>query len=672
MRRLLHASPASLLRSPDLPFLLLWIAALIAGVLMSRDFGLSWDEPLYYKYGEAVGYAYSPRAWLSGSFDLENAYGPSAEDHKIYGAAYLLVARNVMHTLQAITGAETADAWHLVNFLAFMGGVAFFYALCKRWMSPVASLLATALLASQPLLWGHAFINPKDIPFLAVFVASVHLGFRMVDQVVARGQGPSEARTPDPLRDQLRRRQATVLVYAVTLLVALLVLAAHLGATSAHLAIRQLVTAAHSAPRDSTLGRLFGVLASRADAVPVEAYIQKSWLLFLRARSALTILTLILLMMSGAILFPAATQRVFRVLDRILAPAPSRPTLRFSDLREWRLLEMAILPGMILGMLTSIRLVGFLAGALVILYYLAKAERRSLAPVIHYIAIAFLALIATWPYLWPSPVARFIEVARHMADNPKIVPVLYLGTVFMSNDLPRDYLPRLLGITLTEPTWILLALGVVAAGVRLSRRMLDWRDWTCILAWFFLPFVYVVVRRPPMYDGYRHFLFVLPPVFIVAGVGFDTIVSRLKRANLVVPLFIAVLVPGLAGIVGLHPYEYTYYNSFAGGTGGAFRTFETDYWLTCYRATMDQLAATTTGEASLYVRRQPSLARQYTLGGMRVELYDPEVGEVPAGALLLLTTRTNVDVGMYPGAPVLVTEGREGAVFCLVKRIVEQ
>ncbi len=108
MRRSL-LSPSRLLRSPDLPFLVLWLASLLAGILVFRDFGLAWDEPLFYQYSDAVGSAYSIPDWLNGSIDLERAYGPSAEDHKIYGAAYLLIGRNVTRALQALTGAEGMD-----------------------------------------------------------------------------------------------------------------------------------------------------------------------------------------------------------------------------------------------------------------------------------------------------------------------------------------------------------------------------------------------------------------------------------------------------------------------------------------------------------------------------------------------------------------------------------
>ncbi len=55
------------------PIVLLLIANLIVGLFTFRDYGLSWDEPLFYAYGDAVPYAYSISARLSGNFNLENA-----------------------------------------------------------------------------------------------------------------------------------------------------------------------------------------------------------------------------------------------------------------------------------------------------------------------------------------------------------------------------------------------------------------------------------------------------------------------------------------------------------------------------------------------------------------------------------------------------------------------
>src|SRR5512144_964356 len=164
------------------PIFLLLAVNILFGLFVFQDYGFSWDEPLFYDYGNALGYAYSPHEWFNGSFDLNKSYGSSGDDHKTRGPAYLLLAREPVYLLQA-SGLDQASAWHLINFLFFQLGVYFLYRLAARWMKPSAALAASALFSWQPLLWGHAFQNPKDPPFLAFFLASVCLGFEMVDHL---------------------------------------------------------------------------------------------------------------------------------------------------------------------------------------------------------------------------------------------------------------------------------------------------------------------------------------------------------------------------------------------------------------------------------------------------------------------------------------------------------
>src|SRR3972149_6432235 len=84
------------------PALALIAINLLIGLLTFRDYGFSLDEPLYYGYADALGYAYSPREWFSGDFQLYRAFGPSAWDHANRGPAYLLIARGPAHLLQAL------------------------------------------------------------------------------------------------------------------------------------------------------------------------------------------------------------------------------------------------------------------------------------------------------------------------------------------------------------------------------------------------------------------------------------------------------------------------------------------------------------------------------------------------------------------------------------------
>jgi hypothetical protein len=115
-----------------------------------------------------------------------------------------------------------------------------------------------------------------------------------------------------------------------------------------------------------------------------------------------------------------------------------------------------------------------------------------------------------------------------MADNPKLVPVLYDGSVYASNQLPAGYLPRMLALTLTEPVWPLATAGLPVSGVRLARRRIEWRTWIQVVLWLIVPCAYVITRRPAMCDGYRHFLFALPPIFIACGLALDALWSHLR------------------------------------------------------------------------------------------------------------------------------------------------
>jgi hypothetical protein len=96
-------------RFVDNPILILLAINIIVGLFVFRNYGLAWDEPLFYDYGDALGYAYSPREWFSGDFDLNNSFGSSGDDHKTRGPAYLLLAREPVYLLEAF-GLDEASA----------------------------------------------------------------------------------------------------------------------------------------------------------------------------------------------------------------------------------------------------------------------------------------------------------------------------------------------------------------------------------------------------------------------------------------------------------------------------------------------------------------------------------------------------------------------------------
>lgn len=378
-----------------------------------------------------------------------------------------------------------------------------------------------------------------------------------------------------------------------------------------------------------------------------------------------------------------------------------------------------------LGIATSIRVLAPLVGVLVTIYFLVgrignpPEPKRDTIPlhkkilwVLLYATITIFFMLASWPYLWESPLNNFFKVFLFMSDNPTGLQVLFDGEVYRAFELPRRYLPTFLALTLTEPVWPLFLLGLATATWKIITTLRNRQiptpesqlpianhqpqttnhqlttDYWLLLAAFIIPFLYVITLQPPMYDGFRHFLFIVPPIFITAGLAFQAIINTIQRlANqkeiensrhspirqirvnaLYTLLILAILTPNLLALANLHPFEYTYYNSFVGGTGGAFRTYETDYWLTCYKQAVEQFNPAHPN-ATLYVHREAYIAATYAAPGLTVREERGNLSLIQPGDFILVNSRTDEDRKTFHDAPVVLTIGRDGATFCEIKQI---
>ncbi len=104
-----------------------------------------------------------------------------------------------------------------------------------------------------------------------------------------------------------------------------------------------------------------------------------------------------------------------------------------------------------------------------------------------------------------------------------------------------------------------------------------------------------------LYDGLRHFLFVIPLLAALGGVGVALFLraplSRAARAAGLLPLAAALLLTA-ADMARLHPYESVYFNRlWAGGVKAGVARYEGDYWCLSYK------------EGSEWVRRRVEGAR---------------------------------------------------------------
>jgi hypothetical protein len=643
----------------NLPLVLLVIFNIIVGIFTFQDYGLSWDEPLFYKYADAVGYAYSIQPRIDGTFDIQNAYGPSG-DHALYGPAYLLLARNFVFLLERGTGISRTTLWHLLNFITFQVGVVFLYLITHRWVSAWASFSAALLFSTQPLVWGHAFINPKDIPFLVFFLAALYFGLRFIDHIVSKDQ-PSQKSSGMNIVAWKNKEWLWIILGSLALALIIFVILFNALPESW---IRSIMDFFYTATPSSIWGRLFRAVAEDANKVSVDYYAGKLLSIYHFFRIILiAILLPLLIFILSMIFLPVASHQLWQKMISSL----KNITFSTRNVSFWQALKNAAIPGFVLGMAISIRILGILVGFLVVLYFLINYHRRPIRDLAIYLAIALVTTYVTWPYLWYSPIKNFIEVFRLMSNNPQPIGLIFNGTEINSTLLPWTYLPTLLGITLTEPVWFLFSIGFALAVLRIIKKQMKWRDFSVTFFGFLIPFLYVIIFRPSMYDGFRHFLFILPPIFVIIGVAFDGLFNWFHRPFIPLGLLIIVTIPDLLGIVNLHPFEYAYYNVFVGGPSGAYRRYENDYWLTCYLKAMQPFEELANQNPIVYVMRQPTLAENYAVAGVTVLPYK-STDLLKTDDYILLSTRSNLDLNFTQESNVRWTIGRQGAIYCIVKQ----
>jgi hypothetical protein len=239
---------------------------------------------------------------------------------------------------------------------------------------------------------------------------------------------------------------------------------------------------------------------------------------------------------------------------------------------------------------------------------LVSVEVRRQATATAVIGVSsLLTTMALWPYILINPLVNLYRSIEVLSHYPFDEGVLYNGVVYPATQLPRDYAPVWLVIG-SPPTLLLLALlgvGLFAFSAFRTRRI-DGQLAATFLA-FAVPWSAILVLHSVIYDGLRHFLFLIPPLILFAAWGLVRAVTVLtRRAQSALAgrqqLILRVAAVGLVlltlgsyalvaqDMIKLSPYEYTYFSPVVGGLPGANGRFDTDYWATCSEASAQWLS----------------------------------------------------------------------------------
>ena len=299
---------------------------------------------------------------------------------------------------------------------------------------------------------------------------------------------------------------------------------------------------------------------------------------------------------------------------------------------------------------------------------------------------------------WPWAVLEPLNPLRALADFSHFhypIRTLLGGTEYWMYEVPRSYLAWYLGIKLPLVLLAAAALGLLALPAILRRDRPAAEGGTArivghglvALAALF-PVAWFTLTHAPGYTAIRHFLFVLPPLAVLGGIGLDRLLGRCgdwrvgvsqrsgRGLSMAVPAGLALaLVLGREAAVleSLHPDEYVYFNELVGGVAGAVRNYDVDYWANSLPEAVEDLSEVIAAEEarthrhrtySVAVCAEPLAFEKLAPANMRW------VSDWTRADFFVAPTQEDCDTLM--NGPAVAEVERDGALLAVVKDLRKQ
>jgi 4-amino-4-deoxy-L-arabinose transferase-like glycosyltransferase len=271
-----------------------------------------------------------------------------------------------------------------------------------------------------------------------------------------------------------------------------------------------------------------------------------------------------------------------------------------------------VLFGTALGLLIGTRVIGgiavLFAATGLLVYVLAELRERGAKLAVRRAAtfvgmlalslpLAYAVMAIIWPWAVQAPLNPFRAIAYYSNFWEKPWRELFDGMRIMIPEMPRAYLPKLCLLKIPEIFGGLAIAGTAGAIVSIIRGKGTpalRASLALLVAAAILPIIITVLTRPVLYNGIRHFLFVVPPLAILGGIAAAWIFEKLSQYRTVAAVgatsaFAILIGITIVDLVRIHPYQYALFNHVAGGIRGASDRYMLDYWALGFKEASETL-----------------------------------------------------------------------------------
>ncbi|MFT4760305.1 MAG: tetratricopeptide (TPR) repeat protein [Paraglaciecola sp.] len=194
--------------------------------------------------------------------------------------------------------------------------------------------------------------------------------------------------------------------------------------------------------------------------------------------------------------------------------------------------------------------------------------------------VGFIIAILFWPFALVDPLSHPMEALTEFSKLGIKIRLLFQGENIMSDQTAWHY--PITWIWRTIPLFTLF--GVLGSFVFLPKLLKRYQILPILLCYFAMifPVAYVIAKESIIHDGWRHLMFVYPPMVIIASLFWLQLEKLLKPNKIGTYALYGLLGIMVASttlfIARNHHYPYVYFNLLSGGLDGAYGEYETDYW----------------------------------------------------------------------------------------------
>lgn len=241
-----------------------------------------------------------------------------------------------------------------------------------------------------------------------------------------------------------------------------------------------------------------------------------------------------------------------------------------------------IILGLLFGYTQSLRPLGFTLYPIYFIWSLISARQsreKRINLVFETVTIFFIGMFvmtATWPAIGYNFLANFKKYLSLGTDfNLWEGKILYFGQELSSKQIPWHYLPVWLFITTPISHMAMLVIGLFLA---IKKKLQPLHIYLFLVLGLNLALYFFI--RPTLYNGVRHYSFLVLLSSYLAGLILVTLITNLPkiRKYLLMAAVGLYLTVTLFTMYKLHPFENIYFNELSGGLQNASKNFDVDYW----------------------------------------------------------------------------------------------